>query len=104
MMPPCDQTGTPGLVGFTHFHSSTTSGSASLMRLRMRLSVFPRQSPRSAIRCEMRSGAGLSFFALGFFMCSLRKLFGVLGIQPLPAFEFQRVAGHDAADGGSTEQ
>ena len=31
MIPPCDQTGVPGLVGLTHFHSSTTSGSACLM-------------------------------------------------------------------------
>jgi hypothetical protein len=31
MMPSCDHTGVPGLFGFTHFHSSTTSGSASLM-------------------------------------------------------------------------
>src|SRR5262249_55996357 len=36
MMPLCDQTGVPGFVGFTHFHSSTTSGSACLMRARIR--------------------------------------------------------------------
>src|SRR5436853_293123 len=34
MMPSCDQTGVPGFVGLTHFHSSTTAASASLMSLR----------------------------------------------------------------------
>src|SRR3546814_8966857 len=38
MMPACDHTGTP-----LHFHSSTTSGSACLMRIRTRASVSPRQ-------------------------------------------------------------
>src|SRR6478736_683102 len=44
MIPACSHTGTP-----LHFHSSTTSGSASLMRLRTRASVSPRQSPSAAI-------------------------------------------------------
>src|SRR5690242_10041878 len=45
-MPSCDQTGTPaGFDGFLHFTSSTTSGSASLMSLRTRASIAPRQSP-----------------------------------------------------------
>src|SRR5215207_7075933 len=44
MMPACSHTGTP-----RHFHSSTTSGSASLMRLRTRASVSPRQSLSSLI-------------------------------------------------------
>src|SRR5215510_487884 len=44
MMPACSHTGTP-----LHFHSSTTSGSACLMRLRTRASVSPRQSPSSLI-------------------------------------------------------
>src|SRR6266540_2303076 len=35
IMPSCDHTGMPGLVGLTHFHSSTTSGSASWMSLRI---------------------------------------------------------------------
>ena len=52
MMPSCDQTGVP-----IHFHSSTTSGSASLMSLRILLRVFPRQSPSSAILFEMSSDA-----------------------------------------------
>ena len=49
--PACDHTGTP-----LHFHSSTTSGSACLMRLRRRASISPRQSPSSlilaSISCE----------------------------------------------------
>src|SRR2546430_10214001 len=38
MMPACSHTGPP-----LHFHSSTTSGSACLMRIRTRASVSPRQ-------------------------------------------------------------
>ena len=53
MIPSCDQTGVPGFVGFTHFHSSTTSGSASLMIPRTLLSVSPRQSPSSSIRASI---------------------------------------------------
>src|SRR2546427_7064978 len=44
MIPACDHTGTP-----LHFHSSTTSGSACLMRIRTRASVSPRQSLSSLI-------------------------------------------------------
>src|SRR5438874_2390402 len=51
-MPSCDQTGVP-----IHFHSSTTSGSASRMSLRIRASVSPRQSPSSMILFEMSSDA-----------------------------------------------
>src|SRR5579862_4388884 len=57
MMPSCDQTGVPGLVSLTHFHSSTTSGSASLMSVRILLRVSPRHSPSSAILSEMSSDA-----------------------------------------------
>src|SRR6266478_4760679 len=42
--PLCDQTGVP-----LHFHSSATSGSACLMRIRTRASVSPRQSLSSLI-------------------------------------------------------
>src|SRR5262245_23591786 len=42
--PSCDHTGTP-----LHFHSSTTSGSASLTKARSLLSILPRQSPSSLI-------------------------------------------------------
>src|SRR5215208_4756125 len=44
MPPSCDHTGVP-----IHFHSSTTSGSASVMSARILPSVSPLQSPSSAI-------------------------------------------------------
>src|SRR5258708_23134978 len=69
MMPSCDQIGVP-----IHFHSSTTSGSASLMSLRILLRVFPRQSPSSAILFEMSSDVGWPWLAPDFFMFSSRKL------------------------------
>src|SRR5438034_1339700 len=53
MIPSCDHVGVPGFVGFTHFNSSTTSGSASLMSVRTLLRVFPRQSLSSAILFEI---------------------------------------------------
>ena len=65
MMPSCDQTGVP-----IHFHSSTTSGSASLMSLRILLRVSPRQSPSSAILFEMSSDADWPWLAPDFFMFS----------------------------------
>src|SRR6266581_684654 len=43
-IPSCSHTGTP-----LHFHSSITSGSVCLMRVRTRASVLPRQSPSSLI-------------------------------------------------------
>src|SRR5207237_9471890 len=74
MMPSCDQTGVPGLVGLTHFHSSTTSGSASFMSSRILLRVFPRQSPSSAILFEISSDADCPCVAPDFFMFSLEKV------------------------------
>src|SRR5215470_19958888 len=65
MIPSCDQTGVP-----IHFHSSTTSGSASLMSLRILPRAVPRQSPSSAILFEMSSDADGPWRALGFFMVS----------------------------------
>src|SRR5579864_7137753 len=54
--PSCDHTGTP-----RHFHSSTTSGSASLIKVRSRLSIRPRQSPSSSILASInREGDLLS--------------------------------------------
>ena len=58
MMPSCDQTGVP-----LHFHSSTTSGSASLMSLRILPRVSPRQSPSSAILSEISSAADWPWLA-----------------------------------------
>src|SRR5215469_6747554 len=60
-IPPWDQTGVPGLVAFTHFHSSTISGSAACMISRTLASAFPRQSPSCLIFLSMDSEA---------FMCS----------------------------------
>src|SRR5215813_4900748 len=69
-MPLCDQTGVPGLVGLTHFHSSTTLGSASFISVRIRLRVSPRQSSSSAILFEMSSDADWPWFAPDFFIFS----------------------------------
>src|SRR5262244_4530574 len=60
--PSCDHTGTP-----LHFHSSTTSGSACLIRVRSRESVLPRQSPSSLILASIRSEGDWPFERL-FFM------------------------------------
>src|SRR5687768_6599240 len=68
MMPSCDHTGVPGVVALTHFHSSTTSGSASLMSVRILLRVFPRQSPSSAILFEISFEADWPWLASDFFM------------------------------------
>src|SRR5260370_41411186 len=68
MMPSCDQTGVP-----IHFHSSTTSGSASLMSLRVLPRFLPRQSPSSAILFEMSSDADWPWVATDFFMFSSWK-------------------------------
>src|SRR5467141_2101691 len=68
MMPSCDQTGVP-----IHFHSSTTSGSASLISLRILLRVSPRQSPSPAILFEMSSDADWPSLAPDFFMFSSWK-------------------------------
>src|SRR5438552_4800311 len=51
MIPACDQTGT------LHFHSSITSGSACLMRIRTRASVWPRQSVSSLILASISAEA-----------------------------------------------
>src|SRR5215510_7474926 len=66
MIPSCAYTGVP-----IHFHSSTTSGSASLMSLRILLKVFPRQSPSSAMRFEMSSDADWLWLAPDFFKPAL---------------------------------
>src|SRR5262245_62017872 len=81
MMPLCDQTGVPGFVGLTHFHSSMISGSAALMSRRTCSSVVPRQSVSSRILASIRLDAGslgvAAFFAraTGF----LTGLFFMLG-------------------------
>ena len=81
MMPSCDQTGVP-----IHFHSSTTSGSASLISLRILARVLPRQSPSSAIRLrdELRCRLALARVRLFHVLilkvqidvsCTTRKIF-----------------------------
>src|SRR5690242_12722192 len=55
MIPSWDHTGT------FHFHSSTTSGSASLIRARSRASVLPRQSLSSLIRASIVCEGDLPF-------------------------------------------
>src|SRR5579864_1249416 len=72
-MPSCDQTGVPGVVGLTHFHSSTTSGSASLMSARILPRVALRQSPSPAILSEMSSDADWFWPAWDFVMFSSSK-------------------------------
>src|SRR6266699_5375920 len=54
--PSCDHTGTP-----LHFHSSTTSGSASFTKVRSRLSILPRQSPSSLILASISLRRRLAF-------------------------------------------
>src|SRR6266550_4004337 len=64
MMPACSHTGTPRIEfdGFFHFTSSTTSGSACLMRARTRASVSPRQSLSSLILASIsREGESPAF-------------------------------------------
>src|SRR3979411_1182766 len=64
MIPACDHTGTP-----LHFHSSTTSGSACLMRARTRESVLPLQSPSSLILASIsREGDSPLVVALCFIL------------------------------------
>src|SRR5438552_17820314 len=70
MIPSCDHVGVPGFVGFTHFHSSTTSGSAPLMSSRILLRVSRRQSPSSAILFEISSDADWPWLAREFFIFS----------------------------------
>src|SRR3954470_25030629 len=68
MMPACSHTGTP-----IHFHSSTTSGTADLMRPRIFASVSPRQSPSTLMRASM-SFDGDSVPAGGFFAVAFALL------------------------------
>src|SRR5262245_61237842 len=68
MIPSCDQVGVPGFVDFTHLISSTTSGSASLMSLRILRKVSPRQSPSSAILLSISFDADWPSLGSDFFM------------------------------------
>src|SRR4051812_41317113 len=68
MIPSCDHTGTP-----LHFHSSTTSGSACLIRVRIRLSTLPRQSPSSLILTSINSDGDLLVCDSLFFIAVSRR-------------------------------
>src|SRR5437764_5769811 len=74
MIPSCDHVGTPGFVGFTHFTSSTTSGSACLMSLRILLNVSVRQSPSTAILSSTNSDPDRPPDEPDFFMFSLQRI------------------------------
>src|ERR1700730_6646010 len=74
MIPSCDHVGVPGFVAFTHFTSSTTSGSASLTSLRILLKVSPRQSTSSATLLSIRSDADSPLLESDSFMFSSRDL------------------------------
>ena len=76
MIPSCDQTGVPGFVAFTHFHSSTTSGSACLMSVRILLKVSQRQPPNSLILASIKRDGDSAFCDVGFFfiMSSMRAV------------------------------
>src|SRR5881398_703893 len=63
IIPSCDHTGTP-----LHFHSSTTSGSACLTTVRIRLSILPRQSANSLTLASINSDGDLLFCDSLFFM------------------------------------
>src|SRR5258705_3266688 len=81
IIPACDHTGTP-----LHFHSSTTSGSACLMRFRTRASVSPRQSLSSlilpSISREGESPPVPSFEPLFFFFMGVVAFFMVVVARP----------------------
>src|SRR5271169_553521 len=79
MMPSCDHTGMP------HFHSSTASGSAALISLRILLRVFPRQSPSSAILSEISTDGDWPWLALEFFMFSYQKFQSAYAAVPFVA-------------------
>src|SRR6267142_2484575 len=63
IIPLCDQTGVP-----LHFHSSATSGTASLIRARIRESISPLQSPRPSILASISSDGDSALFDQLFFM------------------------------------
>src|SRR6202166_3419951 len=83
IIPACDHTGTP-----LHFHSSTTSGSACLMRIRTRASVSPRQSPSSLILASISREGGSppfpSFGPLPLFFVVVVAFFMVVALHDIP--------------------
>src|SRR5882762_8534493 len=83
MIPSCSHTGTP-----RHFHSSTTSGSASFTRARSRRSISPRQSPSSSILASISWDGDLVFCdALLLMPITLPRLAGRLACGDVEAIE-----------------
>src|SRR5450755_656232 len=121
-MPPWDQTGVP-----IHFHSSTTLGSACLIKARRWDSISPRQSPSSWILASISRDADSTPWELLFFMVSAcflpelllfagflgdfgwpvrnfdTELLGVLRVEPRPT-ELHRPTPNEAADGSPAEK
>src|ERR1051325_902292 len=96
MIPACSQTGTP-----RHFHVSTTSGSACLMRRRMRASVSPRQSLSSLILASISREGDAPLFS---FVAPLLFLFmaapSLAPLAPLPMSAHFDLHGADLGDRG----
>src|SRR5205809_2922500 len=111
MIPACDHTGTP-----LHFHSSTTSGSACLMRIRTRASVSPRQSPSSLILASIsREGESppcpsfeplFLFFmvVVAFFMISRWPLRSLLSDGASPPAPLGGIRQHEQVQTGQQQQ
>ncbi len=66
-----------GLVGFIHFTSSTTLGSACLIKARRRESISPRQSPSSWILASISRDADSTLSEPLLFITSLSGLCGI---------------------------
>src|SRR5450432_227520 len=90
MMPAYSQTGTP-----RHFHSSTTAGSACLMRARTCASILPRQSPNSLILASIsRDGDSALGVALLVVVVFFVVLFFILLAPGLSSLARVAMTGH----------
>src|SRR5487761_265963 len=89
-MPPWDQTGVPGFVGFTHFHSSTILGSASCMISRTFASVFPRQSPSCLIFSSINAEADSTGMSLLMYTSNSRTNLAEFTLSPFAALRAVR--------------
>jgi hypothetical protein len=78
-MPAWDQTGVPGDVGLTHFHSSTISGSSACTISRTFASVFPCQSPSSLIFSSINADENSTGIA---FACTVNSRSAQRNLQP----------------------
>ena len=89
MIPSYDHTGVP-----LHFHSSTTSGIASLMSLRILPKVSPRQSPSSAIFSSINVEADSASGDSVFFKISSRRLHQPLYFKESSSVPASALAAH----------